>query len=109
MKRSIVRDELPFAAADVLERMGELVSVSRKQRLWTQSDLAAKAEVGLNTVNSIEKGAPNVAFGHWLKVLWAVDQADRLSRFAAPEQDTAGVQLMLQQLPQRVRVSRRVR
>lgn len=106
MKTSLVKDELPFAAAEVLDRLGLLVSIARRQRLWTQSDLAAKAEVGLNTVGKIEKGSPSVAFGHWLKVLWAVDQTERLADVASPDRDKTGVLLMIQRLPQRVRQHR---
>ena len=98
------RELLPYASMEVLDALARLVAVARRQRMWTQGDLAAKAEVGLTTVAKIEKGDPSVAMGYWLKVLWAVDQADRLAKAMAPDQDPAGFHLMLQQLPRRVRV-----
>lgn len=88
---------------DAADRLGNLVSIARRQRLWTQADLAAKADISLSTVLDIEKGSPSVQLGLWLKALWALDQTDRLIKFAQPSADEEGVGMMVQQLPKRVR------
>lgn len=103
MKRTIDKLDLPYEALEAAERLGDLVSITRRQRSWTQADLAAKAGIGLSTLADIEKGSPSVQMGHWLKALWAVDQAERLSRFADPQADREGVSLMVGKLPKRIR------
>lgn len=107
MRRSIDKELVPHLAVEVAERLGILVSVARRQRLWTQADLAAKAEVGLTTLAAIERGGLQVQLGHWLKVLWAVDQLHRLAELSRPDGDATGVELMVERLPKRVHLRRR--
>jgi transcriptional regulator with XRE-family HTH domain len=103
MRRKIEPYTLPFPAMTAVEKLGRAVSIARRQRRWTQADLAAKADVGLGTVIAIEKGSPSVQMGHWLKVLWSVDQLSRLEKWLTDEQDALGVGLMVEALPKRVR------
>lgn len=105
-KRKLFIEELPFAAADALDRLGQRVSAARRQRRWTQADLAAKSQTGLTTVAEIERGSPSVQIGHWMKVLWALDQTDLFVKFADPATDETGVARMLADLPKKVRHSR---
>lgn len=107
MKRTVLKDDLPYLAVHALENLGSLITTARRQRLWTQADLAAKADMSLSTIAQIEKGLPTVAIGHWVKALWAVDQLDRLIELTAPQNDISGVNMMVQQLPRRVRISAR--
>lgn len=60
MKRAIGPEALPYLAVEAATRLGEMVSVARRQRLWTQADLAAKAGVGITTLSEIERGSPRV-------------------------------------------------
>lgn len=104
--RSTSKQDLPYAATEAAEALGRVVSIGRRQRLWTQADLAAKAEMSLGTLTAIEKGSTTVQLGYWLKALWAVDQAERITRLAAPDVDPLGVELMVDRLPKRVKHSR---
>ncbi|HSW14611.1 MAG TPA: helix-turn-helix domain-containing protein [Solimonas sp.] len=86
-------------------RMGHLVSVARRSRRWTQADLAAKAGCGLSTVAAAEKGDSRVALQHWLRLLWATDQLERIDEALPPELDNDGVKELHARLPKRVRRS----
>lgn len=101
--RKIDKDLLPFDVVDVLDGLGEKISIARRSRQWTQAILAAKAEIGLSTMIEIEKGSPSVQMGHWLKVLWALDQLDILEMAAKPEDDSLTQALLIKRLPRRIR------
>jgi len=98
--------DLPFAAAQIAERLGELVSTARRARGWTQADLAAKAQVSDSTLYAAERGDARISLQHWLRLLWATDQLDRLAEAIDPAKDTPAVREMLSNLPRRVRRSR---
>jgi transcriptional regulator with XRE-family HTH domain len=103
----LIKDtDLPFTAARTAERLGELVSAARRSRGWTQADLAAKAEVSVSTLYAAERGDARIALQHWLRLLWATDQLDRIAAAIDPAQDEQGVRAMLSDLPRRVRRSR---
>jgi transcriptional regulator with XRE-family HTH domain len=104
-QRKIEKDLLPFEVVEVLDGLGAKTSIARRARGWTQADVANKAGVGLNTMGEIEKGSPSVQFGHWLKVLWALDQLDALEMAACPEDDALTQALLVRRLPKRVRDS----
>ena len=53
--------------------MGELVRDQRKQRGWSQSRLAEKAEVSRLWVGHLEKGKESVEMGLVMKTLRALD------------------------------------
>lgn len=103
MKTRILKELLPYQAGEALDSLGAMVSATRRQRGITQADLAAKAEVSPSTIVDIEKGAPSVQIGHWVKVLWALDQVERFTKVAATDIDPVGIQLMMDRLPKRVR------
>ena len=53
--------------------LGELVRDQRKQRGWSQSRLAEKAEVSRLWVGQLEKGKESVELGLVMKTLRALD------------------------------------
>ena len=107
-QRRINPEILPYECSDLLERMAQFVSLRRRQIRWTQADLAAKAEVGLSTVAQMERGAPSVQIGHWLKVFWALQEIGRLSQLVDPaSMDPRGVADLLGELPKRVQPRRK--
>jgi transcriptional regulator with XRE-family HTH domain len=108
MKTSSASKPLPFVVEDALTRLGQRVSLARRARGMTQSDLAAKAGVSLSTMLSIEKGAPTVQVGYTLMALWALGLEgtfETLSRLGSDEELSA---LMAEAIPLRVH-SRRAR
>lgn len=103
MTRTIDPHDLPHEVQSVLSGLSQKVTFARKARRWTQSDLAAKAEIGLTTMVAIEKGSATVQFTHWMNVLWALDLLDILEMAARPEDDALAIALMEKRLPQRIR------
>jgi DNA-binding XRE family transcriptional regulator len=105
VKKSTSSPVLPFAVDDALRALGQRIATARKARYWTQSELAAKAGVGLNSVVNIERGAQTVQIGIWFLVLWAMDLLDALEGVARLEDDQEGLASLKNRLPRRVRGS----
>ena len=59
------------------------------------------------TFNKVEKGDPGVAMGHYATVLFVLGMADRLADVADPRHDSIGLELEEENLPVRIRLSRR--
>ena len=103
MKSISSADVLPFAVEDTLRALGERISLARKARYWTQSELAAKAGVGLNSVVNMERGASTVQIGFWFLVLWAMDLLEPVDDIARLEDDAQAMAALKRGLPRRVR------
>lgn len=50
-------------ASEAILLMGEQIKLGRKQRRWTEQDLAARAGISRGTLQKIEKGDPGCALG----------------------------------------------
>lgn len=50
------------ANIDDLARLGQRIAEVRKQRRWTQTDLAEAADISRVTVSKIERGATDVGY-----------------------------------------------
>jgi transcriptional regulator with XRE-family HTH domain len=94
---------LPLPAEDALQRLGARISVARRARYLTQSDLAAKSGVSLTTMAAIESGVPTVQMGFYLGVLFALVSLDGLERVVAIADDEATMSRLTENLPSRVR------
>lgn len=103
MKTSRTSKLLPFEAEEVVTLLGERIALARRAREWTQSDLAAKMDVSVNTVVNLEKGRPSVAFGQFVMALWVLDSLDVLREAARPEHDPVLQKKALSRLPRRIR------
>ena len=103
MKKIQSADILPYRASQLIEQIGQRISLARRARLWTQADLAAKIGVSVNTLVSIEKGRATVAFGLIVKALWALDCLDGLEQVAKSEDDGAIQMAASRNMPLRVR------
>jgi len=53
-----------------IKEMGEMIACARKEKRWTQEELARRIGVSRMTVVRIEKGAPEVATGWYLTAAW---------------------------------------
>jgi len=61
---------LPLGVRESLKELGELIACARKEKRWTQEELAQRIGVNRMTVVRIEKGAPEVATGWYLTAAW---------------------------------------
>jgi transcriptional regulator with XRE-family HTH domain len=48
---------------EALELLGEQIRLGRRERRWTQAELAERAGVSIRTLNRVEHGDPRVALG----------------------------------------------
>lgn len=103
MKKTLALVLLPFEAEEVALGIGEGISLARRSRGWTQSDLAGKMNVSVNTVLNIEKGRPTVAFGQVLMALWTLDRLDLLREAVRVDNDAVIQDTGLSRIPRRAR------
>jgi len=97
------KNEIPGEVTQRLADMAARVRVARKRRGWSIMDLAAKARLDRNTINSLELGKPGVSISAWLTVLWLLGLDRTLDTVAHPDADEHGQILEESRRPKRVR------
>lgn len=70
MKNRKRTTSLPPSVRESLKEVGDLIACARKEKRWTQEELARRIGVNRMTVVRIEKGAPEVATGWYLTAAW---------------------------------------
>lgn len=95
-------------AQEAVLLMGEQIKLGRKQRRWTEQDLAARAGISRGTLQKIEKGDPGCALGLVFEAAVLVgmelfeQEGPPLSRLAERTRDHLAL------LPRRIRPATRV-
>ncbi|QKT04798.1 helix-turn-helix domain-containing protein [Ectothiorhodospiraceae bacterium 2226] len=56
-----------------LQRLGRLIAAARRARGFTQTQLAERAGTSRPTINRVEQGAGNVAWGTVMTLCWLLD------------------------------------
>lgn len=97
----------PLPVVRSLHRLGQAVSLARRRRRLTQDDLAERIGASANTVRRLESGHPGTALVHFARALQVFGELEKLDQLLDTPQDSIGLVLMDEQLPQRVRKSRR--
>ena len=95
------------ATSEVLQSLGNTISVSRRARAIKQADLALSAGIGMNTMVAIEKGAPTVQIRHYLEVMDTLGLLPLLKPVTEVNGDKVAVESMVGLLPKRVTGKRR--
>jgi len=103
--RSSLRTPIPVSRA--LRKLGHDMRDARRRRRIPVAILAERASISRMTLNKVEKGDPGVSLGTYATILFALGMADRLADVADPRYDTVGLELEEEQLPERIRLSRR--
>ena len=93
----------PLEIIDRVRAIGRNIHTARIRRRMTKEELAEKAGITTKTLYSIENGAPGVAIGHVLSVLWAMGLLGSANTLADPDQDEHGKILEAARRPQRAR------
>jgi DNA-binding XRE family transcriptional regulator len=70
MKNRKRTTSLPPSVRESLKEVGDLIACARKEKRWTQEELARRIGINRMTVVRIEKGAPEVATGWYLTAAW---------------------------------------
>jgi hypothetical protein len=95
-------DILPMPVARALRKLGNDIKDARRRRRIPAEIAAARASISRTKLVKIEKGAPGVAIGNYAIVLFVLGMTDRLADLADPRNDTVGLQLEEEHLPQRI-------
>ncbi|MEO1818893.1 helix-turn-helix domain-containing protein [Pseudomonas sp.] len=94
---------MPPPVARALRKLGHDLSVARRMRRMTQQDLAQRMDTSVSTVRRMEDGNPGTALHVFLRALHVLGRLEDMVRIMALDQDTLGLELTQEQLPQRVR------
>ncbi len=70
MKNKKPTPSLPPSVQESLKELGQLIACARKEKQWTQEELARRIGINRMTVVRMEKGAPEVATGGYLTAAW---------------------------------------
>ena len=71
--------------------------------------MAARASVSRTTLNKVEKGDPGVSVGVYATVLFVLGLVDRIGNLADAGNDIVGLELEEENLPQRIRRSKKTK
>ena len=102
-KRSGTQVAIPLPVERALRRFGQDLSTARRLRRLSQEDLAQRIGTSLSTVRRMENGHPGTALHTVLRALHILGRLDAVARAMAVENDGLGMELVREQLPQRVR------
>ena len=97
----------PLPVTRSLTRLGQAISLARRRRHLRQDDLAEHIGASAHTVRRMEAGHPGTALVHFARALQVFGELAQLDQLLDTPQDTIGLTLMDEKLPQRVRKSRK--
>lgn len=92
-------------AQRALKRLGLNISKARRRHHLSRNDLAAQMGVSESSVARLEKGEPGVALQTLISALLVLHLLDDFMALLEPAQDTVGLLIQEELLPQRVRKS----
>ena len=105
MAKSTMGTKLPRKLEQKMQIVGEQIKLARLRRNLSVAQVAERATCSPLTVSRIEKGAPTVAIGIYLRVLYALQLDDDILSLA--KDDELGRVLQDMNLPQRERASKK--
>ena len=100
---------LPIPVKRILHKLGHDIRDARRRRRIQVAIMAERASISRTTLSKVEKGDPGVSMGTYATVLFALGMAERLADLADPRNDAVGLELEGEQLPKRIRRSRKRR
>ena len=105
MSKSTMGTKLSRKLEQKMQTVGEQIRLARLRRNLSIAQVAERATCSSLTVARIEKGAPTVAIGIYLRVLYALQLDDDILYIA--KDDALGRALQDMNLPQRERASKK--
>lgn len=98
---------IPLPVERALRRVGHNVALARRRRHLSQEALAERIGASVNTVRRMEDGHPGTALQHVARALQVFGELDKFENLMDTAQDSVGLALMDEKLPQRIRTRRR--
>lgn len=105
MSKNTMGTKLPRKLEQKIQVVGEQIRLARLRRNLSVAQVAERATCSPLTVSRIEKGAPTVAIGIYLRVLYALQLDDDILSLA--KDDALGRALQDMNLPRRKRASKK--
>ena len=105
MTKSTMGTKLPRKLEQKMQIVGEQIRLARLRRNLSVAQVAERATCSPLTVSRIEKGAPTVAIGIYLRVLYALQLDEDILSLA--KDDALGRAPQDMNLPQRERASKK--
>jgi len=102
-----VTGPIPLPVERALTRLGQNISLARRRRHMSQQMLAERIGASLNTVRRMEEGVTGTALQYVARALQVFGELDKLGALLDTPQDSVGLTLMDEALPQRIRTRRR--
>ena len=100
---------MPRIVMDQLQKLGCDLSIARRRRRMSLSEMAERMMVNIKTVQRMAKGDPAVGIGIIATALWILGIHRRLGDLVAPQTDNIGLQEDIKNLPRDFRKSRKQR
>ena len=97
---------LPIPVTRALRKLGRDIKDARRRRL-AMAIVAERASISKPTLIRVERGDPTVSISSYATVLFVMGMADRLAELADAKNDPVGLQLEEENLPKRIRSSRK--
>ena len=101
--------KLPLPVQRALRKLGGDIRDARLRRRIPTKLMAERASISRTTLNKVEKGESGVSLGIYATVLFVLGLHNRLAELADIKTDTVGLELEEENLPQRIRRSRKSR
>ncbi len=106
MGKMTMGTKLPRKLEKKMQIVGEQIRLARLRRNLSIAQVAERATCSPVTINRVEKGAPTVAIGIYLRVLYALQLDDDILLLA--QKDDMGRALQDLAIKQRERASKKV-
>lgn len=100
---------MPIPVLRALRKLGHDIKDARRRRRIPMAIAAERASISKPTMIRIERGDPNVSIGSYTTVLYGLGMAERISELVDPKNDPVGLQLEEENLPQRIRRTRKAK
>ena len=98
---------IPLPVERALRKLGSDLKEARLRRRLTMQLIEERAGITHVTLSRVEKGEPNVTLGTYAKVMFSLGLLEPLAQLADPQTDWTGQQCAREQLPQRVRYTKK--
>lgn len=106
MSKTTMGTKMPRKLERKMQTVGEQIKLARLRRNLSIAQVAERATCSPVTINRVEKGAPTVAIGIYLRVLYALQLDDDILHLA--QKDEMGRALQDLALTPRERASKKV-
>jgi len=95
----------PIPVKRVLKKLGQDLCNARKRRRIPMQLAAERASISRTTLSKIERGDEGVSIGAYARALFVLGMISRLAELADSSSDVLGLELEIEKLPKRIRIS----